>query len=86
MNTATGLELHQFKWLPSDDHIGEIPHGWNHLVGYDAVDTDARNLHFTEGGPWFQEYADCEHAGEWRDYRAHMRSVVNRSELQVRSA
>ena len=29
VNTATGLELHQFKWLESDDLIGDIPHRWN---------------------------------------------------------
>ena len=38
VNTATGLELHQFKWLGNDDLIGEIPRRWNHLVGYDAPD------------------------------------------------
>ena len=25
VNTATGLELHQFKWLDGDDQIGELP-------------------------------------------------------------
>jgi hypothetical protein len=28
-----GLFLHQFKWLESEDLIGEIPHTWNFLVG-----------------------------------------------------
>ena len=49
VNTASGLELHQFKWLESESLIGEIPHGWNHLVGYDAYDPDAPNVH--SGGP-----------------------------------
>lgn len=65
VNAATGLELHQFKWLESDDLIGELPHGWNHLVGYDPPDARAHNAHFTIGGPYFKEYADCEHGGEW---------------------
>ena len=33
VNTASGLELHRFNWLGSDDLIGEIPHQWNLLVG-----------------------------------------------------
>lgn len=32
VNSASGLELHQFKWLESDDLIGELPENWNHLV------------------------------------------------------
>ena len=32
VNSATGLQLHQFKWLENDDLIGEIPLEWNWLV------------------------------------------------------
>ena len=66
VNTATGLELHQFKWLESDDLIGELPSRWNHLVGYDAPRRDAALVHYTIGGPYFEEYRDCEYAEEWR--------------------
>ena len=66
VNTASGLELHQFKWLESDDLIGEIPSKWNHLVGYDAPRRDAALVHFTIGGPYFEEYRDCEYSAEWR--------------------
>ncbi|MDH3326108.1 MAG: glycosyltransferase [Gammaproteobacteria bacterium] len=69
VNTATGLELHQFKWLESDDLIGEIPHRWNHLVGYDEPDDDVSLVHFTVGGPYFNEYKDCEYAKEWLEER-----------------
>ncbi|KQW68737.1 glycosyltransferase [Methylibium sp. Root1272] len=78
VNTATGLELHQFKWLASDDLIGALPHGWNHLVGYDAPEADAFNVHFTIGGPYFKEYAACEHAAEWFAERDAMLSVDQR--------
>ena len=66
VNSATGLELHQFKWLESDDLIGEIPSRWNHLVGYDAPRSDAALVHYTIGGPYFEEYRNCEYAEEWR--------------------
>jgi hypothetical protein len=72
VNRATGLELHQFKWLGDDSLIGAIPPGWNHLVGYDAPRRDASLVHFTIGGPWFREYEHCEFADEWRAERDRM--------------
>ena len=66
VNTATGLELHQFKWLGNDNLIGEIPHRWNHLVGYDAPTPEASLVHYTIGGPYFEEYKNCEYAEAWR--------------------
>lgn len=63
VETASGLDLHQFKWL-DDDLIGDIPHEWNYLVGYDKAER-ACNAHFTTGGPYFEEYAECEYAEEW---------------------
>jgi hypothetical protein len=65
VNTASGLELHQFKWLCDDDLIGELPSRWNHLVGYDEPRDDAGIVHYTTGGPYFDEYRDCEYSVEW---------------------
>jgi hypothetical protein len=65
VNRASGLELHQFKWLGDDSLIGELPHRWNHLVGYDAPSNDVSLIHYTLGGPYFDEYRDCEHAAAW---------------------
>ena len=31
VNTKSGLELHRFHWLDSEDLISAIPHKWNHL-------------------------------------------------------
>jgi len=69
VNTASGLELHQFKWLGDDALIGEIPHRWNHLVGYDAPGAEVSNLHFTQGGPYFEQFRDCDFADAWRSER-----------------
>jgi lipopolysaccharide biosynthesis glycosyltransferase len=66
VNGATGLELHQFKWLDDDALIGALPERWNHLVGYDPPRNDAALVHYTLGGPYFKDYGDCEYAGEWR--------------------
>ncbi|MEW6037338.1 MAG: glycosyltransferase [Pseudomonadota bacterium] len=66
VNTASGLELHQFKWLETSALIGEIPHRWNHLVGYDSPSPEVSLVHYTIGGPYFEEYRDCEYSEEWR--------------------
>jgi len=78
VNSASGLELHQFKWLDSDDLIGEIPHRWNHLVAYDEPDNDVSLVHFTVGGPYFNEYRDCEYAEEWFEERKIMENCEQR--------
>jgi hypothetical protein len=78
VNSASGLELHQFKWLANDDLIGAIPACWNHLVGYSAPRRDASLVHYTLGGPYFDEYRDCEYADEWRSEFAAMRRVDQR--------
>ena len=67
VNQATGLQLHRFQWLDSDDLIGEIPHRWNLLVGYDERRPlkEISNLHYTIGGPYFREYRNTDYAATW---------------------
>jgi hypothetical protein len=77
VNTASGLELHQFKWLADDGLIGELPDRWNHLVGYNAPRADAALVHYTLGGPYFNDYAQCEYAQEWCRERDAMLSTIN---------
>lgn len=72
VNNASGLELHQFKWLEADHLIGDLPHRWNHLVGFDPPRADAGLAHFTTGGPYFDEYRNCEYASQWFAERAAM--------------
>jgi hypothetical protein len=75
VNRASGLELHQFKWLESDELIGELPSCWNHLVGYDQRRTDVALVHYTLGGPYFDAFQDCEYAREWFSARDEMLSA-----------
>lgn len=74
VNTATGLELHRFKWLGDDSLIGEIPHRWNHLVDYDPPlpANELSNIHYTEGGPYFETYRNCGYADLWMRERERM--------------
>ena len=78
VNSASGLELHQFKWLKDDNLIGEIPAKWNHLVGYNDPAKNQSLVHYTIGGPYFDEYSDCEYSEEWFSYRDSMLKCMQR--------
>lgn len=78
VNTATGLELHQFKWLESEDLIGELPPAWNWLVNEYEHSDDAALVHFTDGGPYFEEYKNDDYSEEWFATRERMLHVQQR--------
>ncbi len=82
VNSASGLQLHQFKWLDDEALIGELPHRWNHLVGYDAPAPGMSLVHYTLGGPYFDEYRDCEYAREWFLERDRMLFAAQRDRPQ----
>jgi len=77
VNTASGLDLHRFIWLGDDDLIGELPKRWNHLVDYDPrlPVEELSNLHFTNGGPWFDDFKNCASADLWFAERDRMLSA-----------
>ena len=64
VETATGLELHQFKWT-HEENIGELPLEWNWLVSEYDYNKNAKNVHWTLGGPYFKDYAKSDYADEW---------------------
>jgi len=67
LNKETGAFMHRFQWL-ADSEIGELPHHYNWLVGWykEPDDGAPKILHYTEGGPWFDGYRDCEYADVWK--------------------
>ncbi len=78
VNTASGLELHRFHWLESEELIGEIPLRWNFLVDeYDPLpESEISNLHYTLGGPYYDDYRDCGYADLWVRERDDMLKVA----------
>ena len=74
VNSASGLDLHRFHWLDGDHLVGTIPHGWNHLVAYDPLTPidEISNLHFTSGGPYYQEFENTDYATDWFNERNGM--------------
>jgi len=73
VNSATGLDLHRFAWI-DDALIGSIPLEWNWLVEEYKYNPNAKIAHFTLGGPYFDEYRNCDYAEEWRTEFESMRS------------
>lgn len=72
VNTATPLDLHRFTWL-KDEEIGELNVRWNWLVGeYDEPPADVKNVHWTVGGPYFEEFRNVHFADEWYAERDRM--------------
>ena len=65
VNTTTGSQLHQFKWIDDDNLIGGLPLEWNWLVGEYEHKDDVNNVHYTKGGPWFEDYAKCDYSQDW---------------------
>jgi len=78
VNTASGLDLHRFNWL-KDDEIGDLPLEWNWLVGEYPHNPDAKIVHYTLGGPYFDEYRDCDYAAEWFEERRLLNAATDRT-------
>jgi len=65
VNSASAMELHRFLWL-DDNEIGELDVRWNWLVGdYSNPPSDVKNIHWTLGGPYFNEFKDADFSEEW---------------------
>lgn len=66
VNDASAAFLHQMQWT-NDESIGSLPISFNYLEGWykksDCIDPIA--VHYTRGGPWFDDWMDVEYADEW---------------------
>tara|TARA_R110000765_G_scaffold325720_3_gene417154 strand:+ start:16071 stop:16811 length:741 start_codon:yes stop_codon:yes gene_type:complete len=77
VNEKDGRWLHNFGWL-EDNEIGEIHEEWNWLDSWSSATIDAKNVHFTTGGPMFSDWtgrgaADVVYANEWVQLNKEMR-------------
>ena len=70
VNKESGSFLHQFKWL-KDSEIGSLDERWNWLEGWTSQHNSEKPfaVHFTRGGPWFDEWQDVEFADKWIELR-----------------
>ena len=63
----SGAYLHRFSWL-DDSEVGQISHEWNWLTDWyeQGKDGSPKALHYTEGGPWFENYRNCSWHTTWK--------------------
>jgi lipopolysaccharide biosynthesis glycosyltransferase len=73
VNTETGQFLHRFSWI-RDHYLGEVGNEWNWLVNWyhEPEDGKPKAIHYTEGGPWFENYQNCEYSDIWNDYEKNI--------------
>lgn len=67
------------------ESVGSLPPEWNHLVGYDAPNPQAKLVHFTMGIPCFAETQNDEFAAEWVATHRQMNGTVPWKEIMGRS-
>ena len=63
VNKESGAYLHRFEWV-EDKFIGELSYEWNWLTDW-YEEGSPKLLHFTEGGPWFENYRRCKYSNLW---------------------
>jgi hypothetical protein len=77
VNRETGAYLHRIQWA-ADDEIGALPVEWNWLEGWNekpAIGTP-KAVHFTRGGPWFEQWQDVDYGDIWLSEREAMTQAV----------
>lgn len=85
INSATGQFLHRFEWL-ADHEIGELDVKYNFLVGWnDSKVTKPMAYHYTEGGPWFPEYVNCQFNDVWIKYLLEYANEVGKEHVIQRT-
>lgn len=75
LNSVPGRDLHRFFWL-EDDEIGALPATYNWLEGTSDPSIDPKVIHYTRGGPWFDDWQDVAYAQEWLDERDAYRATL----------
>lgn len=66
VNSASPAYLHRFEWVRDDNAIGALDLDWNFLEGeYPMPRTTPRVIHYTNGGPWFEQWQSCDFADLW---------------------
>jgi lipopolysaccharide biosynthesis glycosyltransferase len=71
VETRTGAYLHRFEDI-ADEAIGDIPDTWNTL---DWMDERTRLVHYTSGGPWFEQCKDHPYGAVWLEWRDRYRAA-----------
>jgi hypothetical protein len=71
VETQSGAYLHRFQDIPGEQ-IGELPKTWNTL---DWMDENTKLIHYTSGGPWFEQCLDHPYGAIWLEWRERCRAA-----------
>lgn len=65
INFMSGRDLHAFNWL-KDEEIGALNFHYNYISGVSPILPNKPHvIHYTEGGPWFEECKNVPYADLW---------------------
>lgn len=67
------------------EEVGDLPKEWNHCIGYDEPNPEAKLIHYTQGIPCFPEIRGCEYTDEWMAEAKASMSTVEWSALMANS-
>jgi len=75
VNAESGAYLHRLRWV-ADADIGALPPEWNWLEGWNEVPQlgAPKAVHFTRGGPWFENWRHVDYGERWLNERNLMRA------------
>lgn len=68
-------EPHRIDWLDPAE-IGSFPSSWNHCIGYNPPQENAKLAHYTMGIPAFPEVRGCEYDEAWLEAFRHANSTM----------
>jgi hypothetical protein len=73
VNRESGAYLHRMQWAAEED-IGALPVEWNWLEGWNEkpAHRTPNAVHFTRGGPWFENWKNVDYGDLWRAERDAM--------------
>jgi hypothetical protein len=73
VNRESGAHLHRMQWV-ADGDIGALPVEWNWLEGWNEKlpQGPPKAVHFTRGGPWFENWKNVDYGELWLAEQAAM--------------
>ena len=74
------INFHFLEWL-EENQIGSLNPKWNQLVGYQTINSNEGNLHYTMGVPSFVETSTSDGAQTWQGVARQAMSAIPWSEI-----
>jgi hypothetical protein len=76
VNRESGAYLHRMQWVDDSD-IGALPVEWNWLEGWNEKPASGTPtaVHFTRGGPWFDNWQNVDYGDLWRAERDALQRI-----------